>query len=96
MLWIRRLRGGAVGGDGMGGVQASVKAILQRARHDGAAAAAGEPCDVARGRDRLLVEMEAAFVGAVEITTCLTPQGLRVEVRFLSDGEPSPGGEGDC
>ena len=75
-------------------VNASVKAVLQRARHDGAAPAAGEPGEASGGRDRLLVEMEAAFFGAVEITTLVTPQGLRVEVRFLNDGEPSPDGEG--
>ncbi|MDE0194896.1 MAG: hypothetical protein OXP08_05045 [bacterium] len=40
--------------------------------------------------------MEAAFVGGVEITTLVTPQGLRVEVRFVNEGEPSPEGEGDC
>ena len=76
-------------------VKASVKAVLHRARHGDASPAAGEPGDATGGRDRLLVEMEAAFVGGVEITTLLTPQGLRVEVRFVNDGEPSPDGEGN-
>lgn len=78
----------------MGGVKASVKAVLQRARPSVVSPASGEPCDAAGDRDRLLVEMEAAFVGAVEITTLLTPQGLRVEVQVSYDGEPSPDGEG--
>lgn len=65
-------------------------------RERGAAPAVDEPCDAAGGRDRLLVEMEAAFVGTVEITTLMTPQGMRVEVRLSHDPEPSPDGEGDC
>ena len=74
-------------------LKASAKAALRRARHEGESPAAVE---AAGGRDHLLVEMEAAFVGAVEITTLVTAQGLRVEVRFLNDGEPSQDGEGDC
>ena len=77
-------------------VRASVKAVLRRARDGVSCSAVGGPCDAAGGRDRLLVEMEAAFVGGVEITTLVTPQGLRVEVRFVNEGEPSPEGEGDC
>ena len=75
-------------------VKASVKAVLRRARHEGASPAAGEPGDAAGGRDRLLVEMEAAFVGAVEITTYVTPQGVRVEVYLSYKGDPAPDGEG--
>ena len=69
-------------------VKASVKAVLRRARHGGVCPAVGEPGDAAGDRDRLLVEMEAAFVGAVEITTFVTPQGLHVEVRLSYDGDP--------
>ena len=72
-------------------VKASVKAVLRRAQHGGASPAAGEPDDAAGGRDRLLVEMEAAFVGAVEITTYVTPQGLHVEVHVSYDGEVGRG-----
>ena len=75
-------------------VKASVKAVLRRARHDGAAPAADEPCDAAGGRDRLLVEMEAACVGSVEITTYMTQQDVRVEVYLSYDGEPGPDGAG--
>ena len=77
----------------MGGVKASVKAVLRRARHGEAPPAAGESCDAAGGRDRLLVEMEAAFVGTVEITTYMTQQAVRVEVHLSYDGEPRPGRE---
>ena len=76
-------------------VKASVKAILRRARHDGATPAADEPCEEAGCRDRLFVEMEAAFVGAVEITTFMTPQGMRVEVDLSYDGEPRAGREAE-
>ena len=77
----------------MCGVRASVKAVLRRARHSGTSPAAGEPCDAATDHDRLLVEMEAASVGAVEITTCMTPQGIRVEVRLSYAGDPDADGE---
>lgn len=76
-------------------VKASVKAILRRARHDGASPTAGEPGDAVGERDRLLVEMEAAFVGGVEITTYITPQGLRVEVNLSYDSETGPDREGE-
>ena len=78
----------------MGDVKASVKTILRRARHGEASPAAGETCDAATDRDRLLVEMEAAFVGTVEITTYMTQQDVRVEVHLSFDGEPRPGRKG--
>lgn len=53
-------------------VKAPLKAVLRRARHGGASLAVGEPCEAVGDRDRLLVEMEAAFVGSVEITTYIT------------------------
>ena len=45
-----------------------------------------------RGRVRLLVEMEAAFVGTVDITTDMPLQDVRVEVHLSNDGEHDPGG----
>lgn len=79
----------------MGSVKASVKAVLRRARHgEACSVAAGDSCDAAGGRDRLLVEMEAASVGAVEITTHITPQAVRVEVHLSYDSESRPRGEG--
>ena len=75
-------------------VKASVKAVLQRARHDGTAPATGEPGEGAGDRDRLLVEMEAAFVGTMEITTYVSPQDLRVEIHLSYDSEPGAGAEG--
>ena len=76
-------------------VKASVKAVLHRARHGDTSPTAGEAGEADGDRDRLLVEMEAACVGSVEITTLVTPQGLRVEVQVSYDREPSPEGEGD-
>ena len=77
----------------MDGLRASVKAVLRRARHGEPVSSVGEPGEAAGDRDRLLVEMEAAFVGAVEITTCITPQGIRVEVHLSYVGEPDEDGE---
>ena len=93
LSWMRRLRRGAGSGHDMGGVKASVKAVLRRARHGSASPAVGEPCEAAGGRDRLLVEMEAAFVGTVEITTYMTQRDVRVEVHLSYSGEPGPGAE---
>ena len=75
-------------------VKTSVKAVLGRARNGGASLATGEPCNKVRGRIRLLVEMEAAFVGTVDITTDMTVQDVRVEVHLSNGGEHGPGGEG--
>lgn len=71
----------------------AVKAVLRRTRHDGAAPAVGEPGDAAGGRDRLFVEMEAASVGTVEITTYMTQQDVRVEIHLWYGCEPGAGGE---
>ncbi|MDE0208211.1 MAG: hypothetical protein OXP66_19525 [Candidatus Tectomicrobia bacterium] len=74
-------------------VKASVKAVLRRARHGGASLVVGQPADAVGDRDRLLVEMEAGFVGAVEITTHMTPEAVRIEVHMSYDAERGPGGE---
>ena len=71
-----------------------MKAVLGRARPRGASLALDEPRDEARGHVRLNLEMEAAFVGTVEITTDMTLQDVRVEVHLSSDGERGPGAEG--
>jgi len=78
-------------------MKASVKAVLRRARHGDASptVTVGESGDAAGGRDRLLVELEAAFVGTVEITTYMTQQDVRVEVYLSYDGEPRRVGQGE-
>jgi len=75
-------------------VKARVKAVLQRARHDGASPTAVEPGDPVGNRDRLLVEMEAGCVGSVEITTFISPHDLRVEVHLSYDSEAGGDGNG--
>lgn len=75
-------------------VKASVKAVLRRARHGGASPVPDEPCDEVRGRVRLNLEMEPAFVGTVDIAMDMTLQNVRVEVHLSNDGENEPDREG--
>ena len=76
-------------------VRASLNAVLGKARNGAASLAMGESLDAAPGRVRLIVEMEAAFVGTVDIATDMAVQDLRVEVHLSSSGEDEPDGKGD-
>ena len=67
-------------------VTASVKAVAGKARHGGAAPAVAEPLDAAGGRVGLTVEMEAGFVGTVDISTDMSVQDVRVEFHLSNGG----------
>ena len=75
-------------------VRASLTAVLGKARRDGASAAGDGTPDAAGGRVRLLVEMEAAFAGTVEMTADMTVQDVRVEFHVSNDGEPDADDDG--
>ena len=67
-------------------VTASVKAVAEQTRRGDASLAMAEPSDAAGGRVSLIVEMEASFVGTVDITTDMTVQDVRVEVHLANGG----------
>ena len=74
-------------------VRASLKAVLGKAKSGGASTTPGEPFDATGGRVRLTLEMEAAFIGTVEITTDVAVEDVRVELHVTNDGEPAPEGK---
>lgn len=75
-------------------VKASLNAVLGKARNGVASLSMGELSDAAGGRVRLIVEMEAAFVGTVDIATDMSVEDVRVEVRLTNGVEDEPGGKG--
>ena len=75
-------------------VRASLKAFLGKAKSGSASPPPGEQFDAAGGRVRLTLEMEAAFIGTVEITTDVALEDVLVELHVTNDGEPEPCGNG--
>ena len=76
-------------------VKASVKSVAGKERHGGASPPVGRPLEAAGGRVLLLVEMEAGFVGTVDISTDMSVQDMRVEVHLSNGGEDRADGEGE-
>ena len=74
-------------------VRASLNAVLGKAGNGAASLAMGESLDGDGGRVRLIVEMEAAFIGTVDIATDMAVQDVRVEVHLSSGGEDESGGK---
>ena len=75
-------------------VKASLKALLGKAVNGSTSTTPGQQFDAAGARVRLTLEMEAAFLGTVEITTDVALEDVLVELHVTNDAEPEPCGNG--